>query len=123
MSTPLLFELNLIGISSIGVFNLRSVATYRPVEIPQYDVTMGPTTDTSAAILLTIGRYEEQYSCLMLSYNPLSTAIIYPVVDGDCLSAHPNVNLQENIKGNNTFINIISAKEAYFNASIVHLGW
>ena len=76
MPTPLLFELNLIGISSIGVFNLWSVATYRPVEIPQYGVTMGPATDTSAAILLTIGMYEEQYSCLMLSYNPISTDII-----------------------------------------------
>ena len=59
---PLLFELNLTNISSLGVFNLQSVASYQPVTIPNLGVTLGPATDMSDTIQLIIGRHVRRLS-------------------------------------------------------------
>lgn len=64
------FEFNLTNFSSLGLFNLRSVAKYRPVELPHLGITLSPTTDTSDVVQLTIGQCKGK-----LSHSPSHTLL------------------------------------------------
>ena len=104
VSSPLLFELNLTNISSIGSFILRSVATYQSVEVPEVGVTLGPVTDTSDPIEFTIGRCTRQlskhYLIKAIPHLPLPACWLIVPALLDCTS--------RKVRGNNALINYIT---------------